>query len=312
MRIGIQTGDVIKDFGLEAGYRMIAEAGFECLDLNLDHMFEGSRLREGTYRGSSPMEEGLSALMLVYAKELDTIKKYGLTVSQIHAPFPSYASGNEDSLDYMIELHRTAIRFADAIGAKNLVIHGISRSVQDKNDTQDRIDELNFKLYSSLIPTLRECNVTVCLENLPTWYTDGKGFRMIYAGHCCDPYEATAEIDMLNELAGKECFGLCLDTGHLNITRTPVTKYISVLGERIKCLHIHDNNGMDDSHMAPYTGSVRWQDYISALRAIGYNGDLSFETFRQTTKSVMPPELASPWLKLMAAEANYFREKILE
>ncbi len=310
MKIGIQTGDVVRDYGIERGYQMISEAGFECLDLNLDHMLDPKHIYNGTYRGASPMEEGLSALLLIYAKELDAIKRYGLTVSQVHAPFPSYASGNEDSLNYMIELLKTAIRFTDAIGAKNLVVHGISRNVHEKNDSQDRIDELNFKLYSSLIPTLRECNVTVCLENLPTWYTDGKGFRMIYEGHCCNPYDAVAEIDMLNDIAGKECFGLCLDTGHLNITRIPVSNYVSVLGNRIKCLHIHDNNGMDDSHMAPYTGSVRWEDYISALRAIGYSGDLSFETFRQTTKSVMPEPLVLPWLKLMAQEADYFRREI--
>jgi sugar phosphate isomerase/epimerase len=185
--------------------------------------------------------------------------------------------------------------------------------VQDKNDTQDRIDELNFKLYSSLIPTLRECNVTVCLENLPTWYTDGKGFRMIYEGHCCNPYNAVAEIDMLNDIAGKECFGLCLDTGHLNITRTPVTKYISVLGDRIKCLHIHDNNGADDLHLMPYSqaakGAVDWEEFITGLREIGYRGDLSFETFM--VMRTFPAALHEPVMKLIAAEAAYFRNRIL-
>jgi sugar phosphate isomerase/epimerase len=198
----------------------------------------------------------------------------------------------------------------EMIGAKNLIIHGISYN-GDNAETQDDIDELNFKLYSSLIPTLRECNVTVCLENLFTRYKNGRGTRRtIYAGHCSDPYDAVAEIDMLNDLAGKECFGLCLDTGHLNLVGIPVKKYISILGSRIKCLHVHDNCGLEDDHLSPYTGTVRWQDHITALRDIGYNGDISFETFKQVKSTIVPEPLMLPWLKLMASIADYFRQEI--
>lgn len=309
MRIGIQNADLRRDYDLELCYRLIKEAGFECIDFNLDNVMDGTRLGKGTYRGSSPIEEGVSALQLYFAKDLAAIEKYGLFVTQVHAPFPSYASGDPESLDYMIDVFKTSIRFTEMIGAKNLIIHGISYN-GDNAETQDDIDELNFKLYSSLIPTLRECNVTVCLENLFTRYKNGKGFRTIYAGHCSDPYDAVAEIDMLNDLAGKECFGLCLDTGHLNLVGIPVKKYISILGSRIKCLHVHDNCGLEDDHLSPYTGTVRWQDHITALRDIGYNGDISFETFKQVKSTVVPEPLVLPWLKLMASIADYFRQEI--
>ena len=310
MRISMQNGDLRRDYDADRCYRWIKEAGFESLDFNLDHVMECKRLGEGNYRGSSPIEEGISALQLYFAKDLAAIEKYGLSITQVHAPFPSYASGDPDSLDYMIEAFKTSIRFTEMIGAKNLIIHGISLHVNNTNETQDKIDELNFKLYSSLIPTLRECNVTVCLENLFTVYKDGKGRRTIYAGHCSDPYDAVAEIDLLNDLAGKECFGLCLDTGHLNLVKIPVKKYIGILGNRIKCLHVHDNSGYDDDHLAPYTGSVRWEDYVSALREVGYSGDISLETFRQVKQSVVPEALVLPWLKLMASIADYFRQEI--
>lgn len=309
MRIGIQNADLRRDYDLELCYRLIKEAGFECIDFNLDNVMDGTRLGKGTYRGSSPIEEGVSALQLYFAKDLAAIEKYGLFVTQVHAPFPSYASGDPESLDYMIDVFKTSIRFTEMIGAKNLIIHGISYN-GDNAETQDDIDELNFKLYSSLIPTLRECNVTVCLENLFTRYKNGKGFRTIYAGHCSDPYDAVAEIDMLNDLAGKECFGLCLDTGHLNLVGIPVKKYISILGSRIKCLHVHDNCGLEDDHLSPYTGTVRWQDHITALRDIGYSGDISFETFKQVKSTVVPEPLVLPWLKLMASIADYFRSEI--
>ena len=59
-------------------------------------------------------------------------------------------------------------------------------------------------------------------------------------------------------------------------------EYAAVLGRRIKCLHVHDNNGSSDQHMAPLTGTVNWGNFCSSLRDAGYDGDLSFETFNQT------------------------------
>ena len=126
MRIGIQNADLRRDYDLELCYRLIKEAGFECIDFNLDNVMDGSRLGNGTYRGSSPIEEGVSALQLYFAKDLAAIEKYGLTITQVHAPFPSYASGDPESLDYMIDVFKTSIRFTEMIGAKNLIIHGIS------------------------------------------------------------------------------------------------------------------------------------------------------------------------------------------
>ena len=312
MKIGVQTGDVIKDFGIEEGYRMIKAAGFECLDFNLDHALDAKTLGSGTYKGHSVIEGGVGAVIAQYAAELDTIRRNGLEITQMHAPFPSYVSGKPETLDYMIEIYKTSIEFCNVIGVKNLVIHGISLHVDDKIDTQDAVDELNMKLYTSLIPTLRACNVTVCLENLFSWYTDKKGYKTLYSGHCANPYEAVAEIDMLNEVAGKECFGLCLDTGHLNLMKIPFKKYVQILGRRIKCLHVHDNDGTTDQHLAPYTGSVRWDDFCEALAEIGYDGDLSFETYKQTSVNTIDSDLVSPWLDLIAATGRVFRNKIIK
>ena len=117
-------------------------------------------------------------------------------------------------------------------------------------------------------------------------------------------------IDRYNSLAGKECFGLCLDTGHLNLLNLDMRWYIPILGKRIKALHIHDNDGIVDRHKAPYTGTLVWKDFYTALRDIGFDGDLSFETFRQPSKTEVDEELIVPWLELIYKIGQHFKRKI--
>ena len=115
---------------------------------------------------------------------------------------------------------------------------------------------------------------------------------------------------LLNQAAGKECFGLCLDTGHMNIMRHEPRRYISVVGKRIKALHIHDNAGNVDQHKAPYTGTIDWNAFCSAFKSIGYEGDLSFETFSQTKASRLPAPLVPAFLRTIAEVGSYFRSEL--
>ncbi len=129
------------------------------------------------------------------------------------------------------------------------MIHGVSR-MYNAEMTQEETDEWNWKLYSSLIPLLKQTDVTVCMEDLFTRSLTGG----LHAGAGSDPVAAAALIDRLNEAAGKECFGFCLDTGHLTLLRLDFRSFVPILGHRIKCLHVNDNDQSEDLHLAPYAG----------------------------------------------------------
>jgi sugar phosphate isomerase/epimerase len=49
------------------------------------------------------------------------------------------------------------------------------------------------------------------------------------------------------------------------------------LGKRLVCLHIADNNGSHDEHLAPFCGTVDWLAILRTLKEIGYTGDLTYE-----------------------------------
>jgi sugar phosphate isomerase/epimerase len=74
------------------------------------------------------------------------------------------------------------------------------------------------------------------------------------------------------------------------------------LGKNIKVLHVHDNRASLDMHLMPYLGKTKWDDFISALKDIGYNGVFSFE---YDPPSVFPDDLFDKFASAYAALARW-------
>ncbi|MFQ9872569.1 MAG: sugar phosphate isomerase/epimerase family protein [Oscillospiraceae bacterium] len=92
---------------------------------------------------------------------------------------------------------------------------------------------------------------------------------------------------------------VCLDTGHSHLVRQPLAQEARLLGKHLKLLHVHDNCGFNDEHLAPGYGSIPWPEFLSALRDIGYDGVFSAETFRMGT--AVPAEASVQAIKLVYA-----------
>ena len=304
MLISTQNGGLGR-FKPKQYYKMIKEAGFEAIDWNLDHGWTREDVLANGVKAECIFTKEMDEILAYWNDQLNAIRENGLIIGQAHAPFPAYTlaynNRHPDFLDFAIEVYKKCIRLCHQVGCRHLIIHGISRRAGMEHPALDELDELNAKLYSSLIPVLLETDVIVCLENL---FTGDHGKRM--AGHCANPYHAARFIDALNTGAGKECFGLCLDSGHLLLTHNDIEEYIAVLGTRIKALHLHDNDRADDLHLAPYTGAMPWQELLAALKKSGYTGNLNFETFAQVAD--LPQALVPEFLRHIAAIGKYFRE----
>lgn len=306
MEIATQNANLTNDFGNERGFEMLAEAGFTAVDWCLDQIWDRNKIKNGIIPESTVFNGSIDKAIEYYGPQLKIMKAAGLHPTQAHAPFPAYCKGHPEFTDFCIEIYKNVLKLCRYADCPRLVIHGNSRRHGDYELSDEQFFELNMHMYSSLIPTIKETGVTVLLENL---FTSFGGVHFI-AGTCADPYEAVKYIDSLNELAGQECFGLCLDTGHLNLLRTPMRPYIDILGNRIKALHIHDNSMVNDDHLAPYTGCIDWNDFCAGLKAIDYKGDLNFETFNQVSLKRIEEPLVMPYLKLIYACGELFRDKI--
>lgn len=61
----------------------------------------------------------------------------------------------------------------------------------------------------------------------------------------------------------------CLDTGHANMAEG-VLEYTKNFPEQLSCIHYHDNNGLNDEHLAVGMGKVPWKEFTAELKNIGY------------------------------------------
>lgn len=95
---------------------------------------------------------------------------------------------------------------------------------------------------------------------------------------------------------------VCLDTGHSNVLGISPADALRELGNSIKTLHVHDNDGRGDQHAAPFYGSIDWEDFRSVLKNIDESVVLSIEA---KASGKLPDELYDAYQLAMSKTANY-------
>ena len=77
---------------------------------------------------------------------------------------------------------------------------------------------------------------------------------------------------------GSPDLGICLDTGHLNLTVKGHRNFILKAGKKLKALHITDNDGTADRHLMPFTRyGIDFLEIVKTLREVGYDGIFNLE-----------------------------------
>ena len=302
-KIAVQTGGPEERLGIDETYRMVKEWGFDAVDANIDHLLSGRSIVEGNI--PQALIAGGEDCMALFKPWAEAAKKYGVDNYQAHAPFPSlvHPVGSDINLR-MLEVLKNMLRGCDLMDCRNLIIHPFFLGYDKQLSPEDEWN-VNIESYAKLIPTAREYGVTVCLENMFTGYR-GK----IYAACCSDIDQACRMVDELNALAGQRCFGLCLDTGHMLLCGLDAYKTITQLGSRISAFHIHDNDGRNDQHLAPYMGILDWERFIAGVRDIGFDRTLSFETFNVWNS--VHGEVMNEMMRFIAACGRMFARRIAE
>lgn len=309
MHISVNTGVVSKmEMTIDAQYALIAKAGFTAIDMA---MGGGVNTRNLDCECKCIFEKSIEEVKEYYKEHIAAIRKYGLFVTQGHARQPAYAAGNPEVIEYYIRIYKRTIEFCGYIGCPRLVIHGVDYKFDDTVDSPEQINRLNRHLFASLIPELLRYNVMACMENLyvPKYKTGTNG--LFIEGPASDPTATALLIDELNEQAGREVFGICLDTGHMHLVRKDARTYIPILGKRIKALHLSDNNCTCDAHLVPLAGNAEWDSICEALKSAGYCGDINFELdVHFNTIRAFDPDLVLPWLELTHKTGVVFQKRI--
>ncbi|MBQ5676434.1 MAG: sugar phosphate isomerase/epimerase, partial [Lachnospiraceae bacterium] len=279
LQIGVQSKNIIEDANPLAGFVMLKEAGFSCVDFSLNGYLTNTSLYEG--EKNRFFDHTDSELEAYFASHRMGARENGISIHQMHMPYPIYIPNGKTELnEYMWNVVAPkSMKICNYLDCKYLVIHGfkLARYLGSEQLEWDKMEE--FLLQYA--PMAKELGITFCIENL---YTAIGGH--IVEGPCCDAKKAVERIDRINDKFSAEVLGFCFDTGHANLVGIDFEKFITTLDHRLKVLHIHDNDGVADLHQIPFTftktrenmPSTDWDGFERGLRTIKYDKVLNFET----------------------------------
>lgn len=69
---------------------------------------------------------------------------------------------------------------------------------------------------------------------------------------------------------------LCYDIGHNNCFHKDFD-VLAHYGDKLHCLHLHDNDGSADQHTLNRLGNIDWNAFAVRLAKLGFNGSLDYE-----------------------------------
>ena len=187
-----------------------------------------------------------------FQQELLCVKENGLRIESVHGPFHMMNNlwTDENAVESLVKLHG-AIDCCHNYAIKTLVIHPTDTK------TPPPVSECGKTYFKGLIRYAKSMNVDLAFENIE-----------------CPEYLDTifGECDDTN-------VKLCYDVGHENCFPNSMD-VLDKYGNRLKTLHIHDNDGNDDLHGIPFDGNVDYDRFIAKLKELDYYGVISLEIMK--------------------------------
>lgn len=264
MKLATTTGD----FGAytssqEESMRYICQAGFRFLDYNfgLDYAH-----KNGVYAAD-------------WKEHIERVRRQEDALSakfiQAHSPMGApIAEGNDEFVDATIR----CIEACGLLGIPNIVVHSGYAHGISKEETFER----NKVFYAKLFPVAEQYGVNILVENFNKMCVDGMYW-----------IDSAADQRALIDYVDHPLFHGCWDAGHGNMQETPQDESLRILGCHVYALHVQDNLGTNDSHLAPFCGSLNMDALMHGLLDIDYKGYFTFEA----GNIFLPPSRRRPFEK---------------
>ncbi len=145
----------------------------------------------------------------------------------------------------MVDEIRRAIEIAEKVPFRYLIQHiGVSGEEFDMR----KIDAA-FNALDELRVFAQPLGVEILLENIP------------------NDLSTPERLNQFNEMTHIN-MNYVFDTGHAHMNGG-VEAAFEAMKPRIRSTHVHDNNGVDDAHLFPFTGGIDWSGAMQALRSGG-------------------------------------------
>jgi sugar phosphate isomerase/epimerase len=146
----------------------------------------------------------------------------------------------------MVDQIKRAIEIADQIPFRYLIQH---IGVAGEEFSQEKLDAA-FSSLEELKVFAGQRGVEILLENTPNDLSTGR--RLNY-------FLSSTHLNI----------GYCFDLGHAHMGQG-IPQEFEIMKERIRSTHIHDNDGMSDSHFFPLQqkGNIEWPVSLKLLGSL--------------------------------------------
>lgn len=178
-------------------------------------------------------------------------------VKAIHGPFVdlNYSGGDIEIFKVSAKRITRCAEIASKLGVKKMVLHSCFFPVLKKEDplynlwTEESAYLLDFisKTYGTVF----------CIENMLDR----------------DP-DIICRMASYNQTPTRRA---CLDAGHANLTLTPQENWVSALSSHLSHIHLSDNRGVYDEHLALGDGTVDWKGFFKSCEKHPFSADYTLE-----------------------------------
>src|SRR5271165_1146594 len=198
------------------------------------------------------------------ARAARLVEELGMETYSFHAPFADHIDISSSDPSLRKKALAEIIQAAEAAAAfrvRYFVIHPGPES-WDLKEQAERFERLKWAAE-----TLNQ--VAECCSRLEIGCVFENKLPHLLFAHTSDL------LWILATMASVEV-GVCLDTGHANLTGD-IHSVIQKLRGHLRMVHAHDNHGRSDEHLAPGAGLIDWNRVLMKLDQTGFHGGIILE-----------------------------------
>lgn len=167
----------------------------------------------------------------------------------IHGPFMELSPGAPDGRVRMATVDRfnQTLDVAERLRPRAIVLHGGFDDRHFDGDVDVWLNE-SLKTWPEIAARAERLDTVIAVENI---------FE-----------EEPTPLRRLIDSIASSAFGVCIDVGHLKLfSKVSLEEWFKTINNDIKELHIHDNHGTTDEHLAIGEGDIDFDLFFSLVTA---------------------------------------------
>jgi len=225
----------------------------------------------------------------------EAANEVGIRFELCHLPYFYIDPKNNEAafLAFCKKMH-CAIDAAAALGVDFAVLHPSTITLPMKQYTRTEQREFVLRHLSPFAEHAAQAGVSLALENMRIPPSVTATHR-----YCQEPDELCEVVDVLG-------IGVCWDFGHANTVGFKQSEALEYIGKRLKVLHVHDNDSIEDEHLPPFLGNINWRDAMHGLALAEFDGLFNYEL----SCGKVPAALRSAYANYLTGAAQILMEYI--